>query len=148
MHVFSVANVTASGIHNRWWLERVVKILKKEKRRKGPAFCDEHGFVLGPQAVEEVMHDILRTMQKTKEFADDIPAKLEIEKSFRCFRSFRRGAENTALRNGVSEVTINFVHRWSAVEVRKGAVTGFNMLSHYADGVSQRPKMLDFMARV
>ena len=148
MHVFSLANVTKSGVRNRWWLERVTKILEKEKRKKGPAFCDERGFMLSSQAVEGVMHAILRTMQKTKKFADDIPPKLEVEKTFRCFRSFRRGAENTALRNGVDKVTINFVHRWSAVEGRRGAVTGFDMLSHYADGVTQRPKMLEFTARV
>ena len=148
MHVFSLANVTKSGVQNRWWLERVTKILEKEKRKKGPAFCDERGFMLSSQAVEGVMHVILRTMQKTKKFADDIPLKLDVEKSFRCFRSFRRGAENTALRNGVDKVTINFVHRWSAVEGRRGAVTGFDMLSHYADGVTQRPKMLEFTARV
>ena len=29
MHVFSVANTTASGIPNRWWLEKVVKVLSR-----------------------------------------------------------------------------------------------------------------------
>ena len=94
------------------------------------------------------MHPILRQLQKQKEFFNDIPSKIEVEKSFRCYRSFRRGAENTALRHGVDAEVINFVHRWSAVERKKGVVSGFNMLEHYADGVAQRPTMLKFTAMV
>ena len=35
MHFFSLANVMKSGVRNRWWLERVVKILEKEKKEEG-----------------------------------------------------------------------------------------------------------------
>ena len=95
-----------------------------------------------------MMHPVLRTLPKQREFFNDIPTKLEVEKSFRCFRSFRRGAENTALRNGVEPEVIKFVHRWSVVDRRKGVVTGFDMLKHYADGVAQRPTMLKFTAMI
>ena len=148
MHVFALANVTSSGVNNRWWLQRVVRILRRESKSNCPAFCDEEGYMLKVQAVESVMHPVLRTLQKQKEFFNDIPTKLEVEKSYRCFRSFRRGAENTALRNGVEPEVINFVHRWSVVDRRKGVVTGFKMLKHYADGVAQRPTMLKFTAMV
>ena len=119
MHVFTLANVTKSGVKNRWWLEKVATQLSKERKTGSPAFCDEEGFMLSSSKVEEVMHPLLRKLQKTNQFGNDIPANLEIEKSCRCFRSFRRGAENTAVRNGEDKETIKFVHRWSEVD-RKG----------------------------
>ena len=148
MHVFTLANETSSGVRNRFWLEKVVRIFRRERKKNCPAFCDEAGFMLSAKDIEGVMHPILRKLQKTKEYSNDIPNKLEIEKTYRCYRSFRKGAENTALRNGVNEKTINFVHRWSMMEERRGALPGFNMLSHYADGVAQRPTMLKFTAMV
>ena len=148
MHVFTLANVTKSEVRNRWWLERVAKVLAKERRVKSPAFCDEEGFMLSAQKVEEVMHPVLRKLQKTNRFGNDIPRSLEIEKTCRCFRSFRRGAENTALRNGVDKETIKFVHRWSEVDKRGGVATGFDMVNHYADGTALRPRMLKFTSMI
>ena len=104
MHVFTLANETKSGVKNRWWLEKVASVLAKERKSKSPAFCDEEGFVLSSQKVEEAMHPVLRKLQKTNPFGNDIPQSLE---SCRYFRSFRRGAENTALRNGVERETIS-----------------------------------------
>ena len=104
--------------------------------------------MLSSSKVEEVMHPLLRKLQKTNQFGNDIPANLEIEKSCRCFRSFRWGAENTALRNGVEKDTIKFVHRWSEVDRKGGVATGFDMVNHYADGTALRPKMLKFTSMI
>ena len=94
------------------------------------------------------MHPVLRKLQKTGRYGNDIPQNLEIEKSCRCFRSFRRGAENTALRNGVDKDTIRFVHRWSEGDKRGGVATGFDMVNHYADGIALRPRMLKFTSMI
>ena len=53
MHVFSIANLTASGVRVRTWLERVVKILEHEKKRGCPAFCDDEGYILTSNQVEK-----------------------------------------------------------------------------------------------
>ena len=148
MHVFTLANETKSGVKNRWWLERVARILAREEKTECPAFCDKEGYMLRSQDVEKVFQPILKDLQKTNRFGNDIPAKLDIEKSCRCFRSFRRGAENTALRNGVDKDTIKFVHRWSTIDRRGGSATGFDMVNHYADGTALRPKMLKFTSMI
>ena len=149
MHVFTLAITTQTGVQTRWWLEKVVSVLKKEKKEKTPAFCDEAGFMLSSKDIEAVIHPVLKTMQRSNEFADDIPRDMGVEDAFHCYRSFRRGAANTAIRNVVDEKTINFVHRWSTVEGRKkGVETSSNMLKHYADGVALRPKMLQFSSMI
>ena len=103
--------MTKSGVKNKWWLKKVASALAKERKSKSCAFCDEESFVSSSQKVEEVMHPVLRKLQKTNRFGNDIPQSLDIEYHVE-FRSFRRGEENTALRNGVDRETIQFVHRW------------------------------------
>ena len=148
MHVFALANETQSGVKIRWRLEKVIEVLKKEKKSGTPAFCDEAGYALSSVDMERVMHPILKKLQGTPQLENDIPNGTDIEKSYRCYRSFRRGAENTTLREGVSKEVIMFIHRWSEVERRKGKISGFDKLRHYADGNVQRPLMLEFARRI
>ena len=46
MHAFAIANCTGSGVRVRIWLERIVAILLKERKRGCPAFCDVEGYIL------------------------------------------------------------------------------------------------------
>ena len=147
MHTFVLSNETGSGVRIRHWLEKVVEILRKEKKKACPAFCDEDGYMLNAKYIEKIMHPILKKVLRAAKNKNDMSAK-DIEDSYRCGRSFRRGAENTALLNGVDKETINFVHRWSEFESKAGKTPGFNMLRHYAEGVVQRPLMLKFTAAI
>jgi hypothetical protein len=147
MHTFVLSNETKSGVKIRVWLERVVETLKQEKRSACPAFCDEEGYMLDAKYIEKIMHPILKRVLLKSKNKNDMSAK-DIEEGYRCGRSFRRGAENTALLNGVDKETINFVHRWSEFESKSGKTPGFNMLRHYAEGVVQRPLMLKFTAAI
>ena len=62
MHVFSLANTTRTGIRVRVWLERAVRILISEGKRECPAFCDEDGYILTHQQVEEVIYPIIELL--------------------------------------------------------------------------------------
>ena len=148
MHVFSIANRTASGIRVRVWLERVVIILKREKNIGCPAFCDEDGYILTSAQVEDVIHPIISTLQGGPGLEQHLPTGVDVETFYRCERSFRRGAETTALVNKVNKTTIEFVHRWRSYERNKGHRPGFNMLHHYADGEHTRPLQLEFSSAV
>ena len=55
-----------------------------------------------------------------------------------------RGAENTALDQGLHPNVINFVHRWSEFERNKGRLPGFDMMQHYAAGSKTRYMQLQF----
>ena len=128
MHVFSIANCTSSGIRVRIWLERVVTILLKERKKGCPAFCNVEGYILTSGHIEKVMHPILTSLQGGPGLEQYLPRGIDIETFYRCERSFRRGAETTALVNKVNKTTIEFVHRWRSFETNKGKQPGFDIL--------------------
>ena len=144
MHVLPLANVTKSGIRIRKWLERVARIYREEGRSDSPAFCDKEGYMLTSGDIERVFHPFLIEMQGEERFGEYLPRGLKVEEHYLCFRSFRRGAEATALNRGIKKPVIDFVHRWSKYERSKGKVPGFNMLEHYAEGARMRPTQLTF----
>jgi len=146
MHVFALANVTRSGIRIRAWLERVARLLQTERKTQCPAFCDEEGYMLSSSDIEGVFHPYLKEMQEEDRYAELIPRGLTVEENYLCFRSFRRGAEVTALNQKVEQTVIEFVHRWSKFEKSQGKVPGFNMLEHYAEGARMRPTQILFSA--
>ena len=144
MHLLPLVNVTRSGIRIRNWLERVVRLYKDEGRARSPAFCDTDGYMLSASDIEGTFHPFLREMQQELRYADLLPKGLKVEDHYLCYRSFRRGAEATALNQGLKPTVIEFVHRWSKFERSKGKVPGFNMLEHYAEGARMRPTQLRF----
>ena len=150
MHVFPLlASRSGSGIEIRVWLERVAAIHELEESENCPAFCYEDGYQLTEKFMEDsVLHPILEDLQKSGWNSSTIPKGVAIRKFYRCFRSFRRGAEITANNAGLSEMIIKFVHRWDKYEKKRGKQPGFNMLEHYADGINTRPLQLAFTSIV
>ena len=148
MHVFSLANTTRTGIRVRVWLERVVRILISKGKKDCPAFCDEEGYILTHQQVEEVIHPIIELLQGSVELGQALPRGVDVETFYRCDRSFRRGSATTALVHKVKRETIEFVNRWRSFERNKGKSPSLQMLWHYADGESTRPLQLDFTSSV
>ena len=148
MHTFSLANVTKSGIRVRVWLERVVKILREERKKDCPAFCDEDGYIVTSSQIEEVFHPIIEELQGSEGLSDDLPDGVDIDTFYRCARSFRRGAATTALVHKVKRESIEFVNRWRSFERNRGKAPNLKMLWHYIDGESTRPLQLDFTSSV
>ena len=149
MHVFPLSDRTSSGIRIRLWLERVVKILLDERKENCPAFCDGEGYQLTERMVEEVIHPVLQDMQGDASLRGMIAKGVKVVEFYRCFRSFRRGAENTAMNNGVSQSTIELVHRWTKFERSRGKQPkSFSMFEHYASGEQTRPLQLSFSANL
>ena len=145
MHVFPLANVTSSGIAIRLWVERLVKLLKEERKVECPAFCDNEGYQLYASVLEEVYHPILTQMQSDPNHRDVIPRGLDVTKWYMLSRSLRRGAENQALDNDIDDTTIELVHRWNKYEKARGKQPkGFNMLHHYAASAATRYRQLSF----
>ena len=149
MHVFSLANITNSGIRVRIWLERVARILNEEGKRECPAFCDEDGYSLSHDHVEEIIHPIIRSLQGSPHLGQAaLPEGVDVEAFYRCDRSFRRGSATTALVQKVKRESIEFVNRWRSFERNKGKSPNLQMLWHYADGESTRPLQLDYTSSV
>jgi hypothetical protein len=69
-----------------------------------------------------------------------IAEEVNVRDFYRCFRSFRRSAEDTSITNGVSKPTIDFVHRWSKYKrSRRKLPRSFSMYEFYANGVFCEP---------
>ena len=148
MQVFPLANTTASGVPIRWWLEKVVEVLKNENLSNCPAFCDEKGYLLGVDDIEEIMHPVLAKLQGTPELAGVLPEGIVVEEKYKCYRSFRRGAVSTAKNIGIKDSAIELVHRWSRFEAREGKQPGFSMMEHYIAEYQLRSAQLSFSSRV
>ena len=117
---------------------------RKEKKRGCPAFCDEEGYILLSENVEEIMHPILEALRGSAGLEQMLPEGIDVEIFYRCDRSFIRDADNTALVRKVNEEAIHFVHRWRKFEANKGRTPGLRMMHHYAEGESIRPLQLKF----
>ena len=149
MHVLTLANRTRSGIEIRKYLERVATVLTAEHKRDCPAFCDSEGFMLSESFVESVFHPFLERIQRQDSENQFLLKGVDIRENFRCFRSFRRGAETEALVQKVSETIIRFVMRWRNYERSQGkAPRSFSMMDHYAEGVRTRPLEITFVSSV
>ena len=104
---------------------------------------------LTERMVEEVIHPVLQDMQGDASLRGMIAKGVKVVEFYRCFRSFRRGAENTAMNNGVSQSTIELVHRWTKFERSRGKQPkSFSMYEHYASGEQTRPLQLSFSANL
>jgi hypothetical protein len=112
-------------------LEKVVEVLKEENLAKCPAFCDERGYLLSVDDIEEIMHPVLVSLQGTPELAGVLPEGIVVKEKYKCYRSFRRGAVSTAKNIGIKDSAIELVHRWSRFEAREGKQPGFSMMEHY-----------------
>ena len=123
----------------------MIEILRVEKKRGGPDFCDREGFILNSQ---QVVHPILEELQGSKGMEQMLPKGIDVATYYRCARSFRRGATNTATVNKVNETTIKCVNRWRSYEKNQGKSPGFDMLQHYTDGEGTRPLQLAFTSAV
>ena len=148
MQVFPLANITKSGVKIRWWLEQVVNILRVENLKNCPAFCDEKGYLLSVDSIEDVMHPVLKELQGTRGLEAILPEGISVEEKYKCYRSFRRGAASTAHNEGVPDSTITLVHRWSRFEASEGKQPGFNMMEHYVAEFALRKKQLSFSTSV
>ena len=126
-----------------------MRILRKEGKRECPAFCDEDGFILSHDHVEEIMHPIIRSLQGSTYLGQAaLPEGVDVEAFYRCDRFFRRGSATTALVQKVKRESIEFVNSWRSFERNRGKSPNLQMLWHYADGESTRPLQLDLTSSV
>ena len=99
-------------------------------------------------AIEEVMHPILKDLQGKEGLEAILPEGIKVEEKYKCYRSFRRGAASTAHNEGVPDSTITLVHRWSRFEAKEGKQPGFNMMEHFVAEFALRKKQLSFSKSV
>ena len=75
------------------------------------------------------MHHSKRVQTTT----DLIHEEVVIDDKFGVFRSIRIGSETYATEKGVSDRTINLIHRWSEFEKKGNNRPSMKMMDHYLD---------------
>ena len=140
-----LVNRTKSGIQNRLWVERLVKILTHEKRHRGepgPALCDEEGYVLAQADLNEELYDALEKIQL--QHPNLISEDTKIREAFSVDRSHRRGATSRALALNYAPSIIDANNRWKSQQNQKGEKSNMTMSSLYADILLTGDLLLQF----
>ena len=114
MHLLPLINVTQSGIRIRFWLDRLVDLLKAEVSNNFPELFYEEGYMLSSSAIESVFHPILEEIQdyRDRSLAYSINIGVDAREHYQCNHYFHRGAENQAMDDVLENSVINFVCRW------------------------------------
>ena len=131
--IFCLANVSNSGIPNRRWLERLVRLLRLEGRHReaGPVFCDSEGFVLNSSTLNKELHQMLSNLQMSR--PDLIANDIMVTETYNVYRSFRRGATTRAWETKVPKDIIEGNNRWSKVERKSGGMPRMSMADLYRE---------------
>ena len=126
--------LTKSGMNLRMWLGLVIAANQEEGRIDGPAFCDQQGFVLSAQVLDNHLHDALCQLWEAdpSNFPHDIQTVMEIKIRYHCFRSLRRSSDTQATNQKVSRGHIEVVNRWSKDERAGAKQASLLMHQHYA----------------
>jgi hypothetical protein len=131
-HLVLLAPVTQSGLRVRYWLEALVKVRVEEGRTRGPAFCDEEGWIAYSGTYESRFFEILTEIQGVS--PDLIPALVDVVEDYGIGCSFHQGSDSEAISRGVDSSDIDAMIRWRIVERARGWRPVFSLMrEHYAD---------------
>ena len=130
-HVMASVSVTHSGFKVRQWIERLVRMLKKEDRGLGPAFCDLNGETIKYSWMDEKFVEMVKRAQSSHPHLID--QAIDVGEHFSIFRSIRKGSTARAVDMKVDQITIDLHNRWRTLETRQGSKSSKSMQDYYSD---------------
>ena len=130
-HVMISVSVTTSKLRVRDWIEKLVSILKEERRGLGPAFCDHNGEMLSYQWMDyRLVKEIKRVQDVNTQLID---SSIDVAEHYSIFRSIRKGATARVIDMQVDPITIDLHNRWRTIENRRGSKSSKSMQDYYSD---------------
>ena len=120
-HMICVASNTVSGIHTRWWIEKLLEVREGEGRIDGPAFGHRDNLVLSLRELDGMLHYFLDRIQKDDETM--IAAHDNVMENYGFFRTFRKTAEGRACAANLESDVQNAMNRWRKIESARGQMT-------------------------
>ena len=130
-HVMVSVSVTDSKFQVRKWIERLVEVLKKERRGLGPAFCDKDGEMLSYAWVDERFVEEVKRVQNSHPHLID--AGSDVAENFSIYRSVRKGSTARTTDMQVDTKAIDLHNRWRTIENRRGSKAAKSMQDYYSD---------------
>ena len=126
-----LVNVTASGIHVRRWVERLVNQSEGRGDNARPALCTKNGMILERSVLTGELFDAIAKVQAA--CPEVVEFDVSIESSYNIHRSFRRGATTRAREAGVPKDAIEMNNRWRKVENKSGGMPRVPMAELYTE---------------
>ena len=130
-HLMVSVNTTESGIKARFWIERLVLLLKEEKRGMGPAFCDRNGDLLNYWEINNLFIKELEYVQQHQSYL--LQPEIEVSEHYSIFRSLRKGSTARAMDKKVDSNVIDLHNRWRTMERTGGQRSTKSMQGYYSD---------------
>ena len=140
-HLLMSASKTASGLEPRKWLEALVGLHHQQGRDRGPAICDDEGFVVKQSMMNTAF---LSCLEAVKEDSPDLFPPDQGVSDYDVDRSLRRGSDSRAKALGISQQDIDAMNRWRLFEKARGKKPSQSMSDRYADVELLRPMFLRY----
>ena len=133
-HIFPCIKMTKSRIDILAWLKMLSLVHAMAGRSGGPAITSWKGNILSTSHLDGLLHYYLIDLHQSKEeFPFEIKSEDDICERFSVFRSLRRASTTRAINQGASQVDIDVMNRWQAVEASKGKGPSRAMRQHCAE---------------
>jgi hypothetical protein len=145
-HAMAIAWVSASGIENGRWLDRMRGFAVRRGVKTGPLFrrTNKQGKFekIRVSDLDSLFHDILRKVQRAHH--NLIEPEVDVAEDFSVRRSLRRGGTSQARNQGVPEDVINTNNRWRSKEKAQARASKGSLLETYTDVLANLPLRLRF----
>ena len=130
-HLMVSVPITNSKLKVREWIEKLVDVLREERRGLGPAFCDDDGEMLSYSWLDERFVEEVKRVQISHPHLID-PAS-DVSENFSIFRSIRKGSTARTKDMEVDQSAIDLHNRWRTIENRGGSKSSKSMQDYYSD---------------
>ena len=130
-HLMVSVNMTESGIKARFWVEKLVQLLKKERRGMGPAFCDIEGELMNYWDINNKFIQELEHLQQHQGHL--LQSEINVGNHYSIFRSLRKGSTARAMDKKVDSNVIDLHNRWRTMERTGGQRSTKSMQGYYSD---------------
>ena len=131
-HVMVAVSKTSSGLKPRFWLEKLVEVLDKERKQSiGPAFCTRQGEMID---YWEMNNKFIAEVESVQEaYPNLLDQTIEIGDHFSIFRSLRKGSTARATDMEVDETATDLHNQWRTMERTGGQQSTKSMRTYYND---------------
>ena len=129
LHILLAPNVTDSGFEPRKWVHWLIQARRAENLVDGPAFCDNEGYVLSQQLLNDESKSQLVFIKE--QYPSLFPPDLKIE-DINTNRSFRKGFTSRAQNFLLNDSIIDANNRWRTFERAKGSMPTQKLRDHYS----------------
>ena len=140
-HMIPIAETTATGIENRFWMNEFLRVRKAQGETRGWAFKSKTGNKVRQSDLQEDFFDLLEEVQVSTTLLGD---NVDVRENYGLSRSLRRGSNTHAHNMGVSESRIELNNRWRKFFYAGGKRPTMGIRDSYIQVKQAMPALLEY----